>query len=304
MSTFSALKKSSSSRTEFTKLMKKLEDTSAKKDYKDSRVWNVTRDKTGNGFAVIRFLPRSKDDELPFAKVWDHFFKGPTGQWYVENCPTTIGHECPVCKANNELWNTETKENQDVARKRKRRLKYIFNILVISDPANKENEGKVFLFEAGKKIFNKIMDKAKPSYEGEEPINVFDFWNGANFKLKVKNVEGYPNYDSSEWSEPSALFDGDDKKLEKLWESEYKLADFIEPSKFKDFKVLEDRYNKVVGGSTKPQTIEDDEEDKVVAPKTSKSVNAPKAPVIDDDEGESDDEISKLLASLGGDDDE
>lgn len=214
--------------------------------FKDDRFWNITRDKSGNGYAVVRFLPPVENEDVPWVRIFSHGFKGPGGNWFIENCPTTLGKKCPVCEANGELWNSGLESDKEIARARKRKLRYISNILVISDPSNRENEGKIFLFNYGKKIFDKITESMTPQYEGEEPINPFDFWTGRNFKIKVKTIGEYPNYDSSEFASPSALFEGDDAKLEMLWKSEYPLKEFVDPSQFKSYDELQNLFLSVV----------------------------------------------------------
>ena len=175
-----------------------------KKDYGDDRMWKPTVDKAGNGYAVIRFLPAAEGEDLPWVRYWDHGFKGSTGRWYIERSLTSIGQQDPVSELNSQLWNTGRDEDKEIARQRKRRLHHVSNILVVSDSANPENEGKVFLYEYGKKIMDKIMDVMQPQFADETPVNPFDFWGGANFKLKIRNVEGYRNYDKSEFDAPKA----------------------------------------------------------------------------------------------------
>jgi len=218
----------------------------AKKSYVDERKWKPTVDKAGNGYAVIRFLPAVEGDELPWAKYWDHFFKGPTGQWYVEKSLTTLGKDDPLSELNSKLWNNGTEEGKAQARKQKRGLHYVSNIYVVSDPANPENEGKVFLYEYGKKIFDKIMDAMQPQYQDETPINPFDLWKGANFKLKIAKVAGYRNYDRSEFGPVEALSD-DDTKLEAIYNQEYSLAEFTDPSTFKSYDELKLKLTRVLG---------------------------------------------------------
>jgi len=217
-----------------------------KKSYVDERKWKPTVDKAGNGYAVIRFLPAVEGDELPWAKYWDHFFKGPTGQWYVEKSLTTLGKDDPLSELNSKLWNNGTEEGKAQARKQKRGLHYVSNIYIVSDPANPENEGKVFLYEYGKKIFDKIMDAMQPQYQDETPINPFDLWKGANFKLKIAKVAGYRNYDRSEFGPVEALSD-DDTKLEAIYNQEYSLAEFTDPSTFKSYDELKLKLTRVLG---------------------------------------------------------
>ena len=220
-----------------------------KKSYVDDRIWKPVMDKTGNGFAIIRFLPAPKGEELPWAKLWSHAFQGPTGQWYIENSLTTIGQNDPVSEHNSALWNSGVESDKEIARKQKRKLQYYSNIYVVKDGANPENEGKVFLYRYGKKIFDKIMETMQPAFEDESPINPFDFWEGANFKLKLRKVDGYWNYDKSEFEAPSALSD-DDAELEALWGKQYSLKEFTDNSNFKSYDELKKRLDVVLSGTT------------------------------------------------------
>lgn len=217
--------------------------------YSDNRFWKPTVDKSENGYAVIRFLPAAPNNDLPWVRLWDHGFKGPTGLWYIENSLTTLGQPDPVSEANSVLWNSGREEDKQIARDRKRRLHYISNIYVITDPGNPDNEGKVFLYQYGKKIFDKITDVMQPEFEDEQPMDPFDFWNGADFKLKTRKVEGYRNYDKSEFSSPSALFDDDDK-LEKIYNSLYDLRELVDPKNFKSYDELQKKLNKVLNVNT------------------------------------------------------
>ena len=250
MSSFANLKRNKSS---FEKLTKAIEATSqstpeaGSKD--DTRFWQPEVDKAGNGMAVIRFLPAPAvdgDDALPWIRVFSHGFQGPGG-WLIDNCLTTLNEKCPVCEHNNTLWNSGIEDNKNVARKQKRKLSYIANILVISDPSNKQNEGTIRLFKFGKKIFDKITEAMNPEFDDEKAINPFDLWEGANFKLKIRNVEGYRNYDKSEFADQSALYDGDDAKLEELWKKEHGLKEFTEKKHFKSYEMLKARLDKVLG---------------------------------------------------------
>ena len=227
-----------------------------KKSYVDERIWKPVMDKTGNGFAIIRFLPAPKGEELPWVKLWNHAFQGPTGQWYIENSLTTISQNDPVSELNTKFWNSGVESDKEIARKQKRKLQYYSNIYVVKDSANPENEGKVFLYRFGKKIFDKIMETMQPAFEDETPINPFDFWEGANFKLKLRKVDGYWNYDKSEFETPSALFDKDDE-LEKLWEKQYSLSEFTAPTNFKSYDELQTRLNTVLSGTTKVGNVTD-----------------------------------------------
>ena len=211
----------------------------------DDRLWKLTVDKAGNGHAVLRFLPAPDGEDIPWVRIWDHGFQGPGG-WYIENSLTTLGKKDPVSEHNSKLWNSGIESNKDVARKQKRRLSYYSNVYVVSDPSNPENEGKVFLFKFGKKIFDKVNDKMNPTYDDDKPINPFDLWEGANFKLRARQVGGFRNYDSSEFDSQAALFDDDDK-LEKTWKQEYSLQEFLEPKNFKSYDDLNVRLTKVLG---------------------------------------------------------
>lgn len=214
---------------------------------KDGRIWNLERDKSGVGSAVIRFLPARADEESPFIPTYDYGFQGPTGKWYVENSLKTIGKADPVDEANALLWATENEAQIAVARKRARRTHYVSNILVISDPAKPENEGKVFLWKYGKKVMAKIKDLIEPPFKGDPSVDPFCFFSGANFRLKVKPVEGYPNYDSSVFDSPAPLFGGDMEKIQALWDSQYHLKEFVDPSKFKSYEELKKRFEEVMG---------------------------------------------------------
>lgn len=255
MSSFANLKRNRSS---FEKLTKAIETTTqveaGSKD--DTRFWQPEVDKAGNGMAVIRFLPTPAadgDDALPWVRIFSHGFQGPGG-WLIDNCLTTLNEKCPVCEHNSTLWNSGIKANQDIVRKQKRKLNYIANILVISDPKNPENEGQIKLFKFGKKIFDKISEAMNPEFPDEKPMNPFDFWGGANFKLKIRNVEGYRNYDKSEFESAAPLFEGDDAKLEEVWKKEHSLLEFVERKNFKSYDQLKGRLEKVLGfeGSSTP----------------------------------------------------
>ena len=220
-----------------------------KKSYVDERLWKPVLDKTGNGYAVIRFLPAVKGEDLPWAKVWNHAFQGPTGQWYIENSLTTLGNNDPVSEMNSAYWNSGVESDKEIARRQKRKLQYFSNIYVVSDPKNPENEGKVFLFRFGKKIFDKCMEAMQPAFEDETPVNPFDFWEGANFKLKIRKVDGYWNYDKSEFEAPSPLFDNDDA-IEEVWKQQYALNEFTAPTNFKSYDELKTRLDMVLAGTT------------------------------------------------------
>jgi hypothetical protein len=216
-----------------------------KKSYEDDRFWKATVDKAGNGLAVIRFLPSPEGEDMPWVQLFSHSFQGPTGQWYIENSLTTLNKKDPVSEHNTLLWNSGIEADKETARKQKRKLQYISNIYVVKDPANPDNEGKVFLFKFGKKIFDKLNDMMNPEFEDESPVNPFDLWEGANFKLKIRKVEGYTNYDKSEFDSPAPLSE-DDEDLEKIWKSEHKLSEFLDEKNFKSYDELKKRLNLVL----------------------------------------------------------
>ena len=218
-----------------------------KKNYADERIWKPTVDKAGNGYALLRFLPAGEGQELPWVRYWDHGFKGPTGLWYIENSLTSIGQPDPVGELNSKLWNSGIESDKDKARDQKRRLHYVVNMLVLQDPSNPANEGKVFLYKFGKKIFDKIMDSMQPEFADEKAVNPFDFWEGADFKLKIRNVEGYRNYDKSEFAAPSSLYEADDVKLEAVYNQLHDLSEFTDPKNYKTYDELKAKLGRVLG---------------------------------------------------------
>ena len=249
----------------------------------DERFWKPEVDKAGNGYAVIRFLPESEGEDVPFVRKWDHGFQGPGG-WYIEDSLTTLGQKDPVSEYNSMLWNSGIESNKDKARKQKRRLSFVSNIYVVKDPSNPENEGKVFLYKYGKKIFDKLNESMNPQFEDESPINPFDLWEGASFILKIRNVDGYRNYDKSVFGEAGPLL-ADDSKLEGIWNSEYKLQEFSDPSKFKTYDELKQKLDKVLalsGGSQPSSTAETTQLDTAPAPSVGK-VDKPKSSESDTD---------------------
>ncbi len=251
---FSSLKSNKASA--FSSLQKQLEQTT-KVGTVDERFWKLPTDKAGNGYAVIRFLPARDGEDMPFVKLYSHAFQGPGG-WYIENSLTTLGKNDPLGEYNRELWNSGDQSLQDQVRKQKRKLSYYSNIYVVKDPSNPENEGKVFLFRYGKKIHDKIMDVVNgDELEGREGINPFDFWTGANFKLRAKKVGGYPNYDSSEFQDPGTLEDLDDAQLESIWKREHELQGIISPEMFKSYDLLQTRLNEVLKleGGNRTETV-------------------------------------------------
>jgi len=250
MTSLSDLKKNRNSfMKQLNKEIEKIDSPSESKSYVDDRFWKPEVDKSGNGYAVIRFLPPIQGEDIPWARVFNHGFQGPTGLWYIENSLTTIGKKDPVSEYNTQLWNSGIEANKEVARKQKRRLTYISNIYVISDPKNPQNEGKVFLYKFGKKIFDKINDLMNPEFEDETPVNPFDLWEGANFKLKIRKVEGYQNYDKSEFDSPSQLLETDDE-LEAVWNAQYALAEFTADNNFKTYDELKERLDAVLALGT------------------------------------------------------
>ena len=292
MTSFANLKRNSNS---FEKLSKAVEATSAgtENSKDDNRFWQPEVDKAGNGMAIIRFLPAPAvdgDDALPWVRVFSHGFQGPGG-WFIDNCLTTVNEKCPVCEHNSTLWNSGIEANKDIARKQKRKLSYVANILVISDPSNPANEGQVRLYKFGKKIFDKITEAMNPDFADETPVNPFDMWEGANFKLKIRNVEGYRNYDKSEFADKSALLDGDDEKLEALWKKEFSLKEFTEPSNFKSYDELKARLDAVLSGTvstakTAAAMVEEDTVDFTppVSTPTPEPQTAPFSATNDDDD--------------------
>jgi len=258
---FADLKKQSKLGNLTAKLVKEVEKMNTNSGSSDDRLWKLDVDKSGNGYAVIRFLPAPNGEDLPFVKLYSHAFQGPGG-WYIENSLTTLGQKDPVSEYNSELWNNGTDAGKELARKQKRKLTYVSNIYVVKDPANPANEGKVFLFKFGKKIFDKLTAAMQPEFEDEEAIDPFDFWQGANFKLKAKNVAGYRNYDSSEFAAPSPLLDDDDA-MEAIWKKQYSLAELVAADQFKSYDELKKRLDYVLGskGTPRYQDPEDLDED-------------------------------------------
>jgi hypothetical protein len=266
---FNALKKSS--KKDLNSLVEEAKKLQGNQAQDDKRFWNPTVGKDGNGYAVIRFLPAVKGEDVPWVRVYDHGFQGPGGLWYIENSLTTLGQADPVSEHNSTLWATGLDSNKKIVRERKRRIKYYSNILVVKDEGNKENEGKVFLYRFGPKIFDKIKEAMCPEFEDEKPINPFDLWEGADFKLKIRNVENYRNYDKSEFAEPQPISD-DDKVLKEIWEKEYPLKEFIDPANFKSYDELKTRFYRVIAESSGSDMTE--------------KVRAKSAPTADPDEDE------------------
>ena len=255
---FADLKRKSQSNFDF--LQKELQKSTNANSSGDDRLWKPALDASGNGYAVVRFLPAPEGESLPWAKLYNHAFQGPGG-WLIDNCPTTKGEQCPVCAANNKLWNSGVESDKEIARNRKRKLSYYSNIYVLKDSANPENEGKVFLYKYGKKIHDKIVSSMQPQFEDEEPINPFDLWSGADFRIKIQTIGGYWNYDKSDFAAPSTLGGFDDEKLEALWKSQHSLKEFTDPSAFKSYEKLEERLNLVLNkGRTQVRTRDEQDE--------------------------------------------
>jgi hypothetical protein len=255
---FANLKKQSKLGSLTQKLVKEVEKMNNTSSATDERFWKLEVDKSGNGYAVIRFLPAPEGEDLPFVKLYSHAFQGPGG-WYIENSLTTMGQKDPVSEYNSMLWNNGTDAGKEQARKQKRKLTYIANIYVVKDPVNPENEGCVFLYKFGKKIFDKLTEAMQPEFEDEEAIDPFDFWTGANFKLKAKNVAGYRNYDSSEFSRAGQLLDDDDE-MEAVWKKQYSLQELVAADQFKSYEELKTRFENVIGVKKQRSSIDEEVE--------------------------------------------
>ena len=288
-----ALKRSKSNLdTLIGELNKVAEPQKQSNSYADDRFWKPELDKSGNGYAVFRFLPAVKNEDLPWARLWSHAFQGPGG-WYIENSLTTLNKKDPVSESNSLLWNSGVDADKEIARKRKRKLSYIANVLIINDAKHPENEGQVKLFKFGKKIFDKITEAMKPEFEDEKPINPFDFWEGANFKLKIRKVDGYWNYDKSEFDSPTAIA-SNDEAIEEIWNKQYALKPFLAPENFKSYDELKSKLDKVLSGVRNTGTAED----VAIPPVTqvskpdvvAETVSAP-TPVVEEDE-DSDETLS------------
>jgi hypothetical protein len=262
---FASLKKASSKGDTFAKLTREIDKLNqpAAGSSADERFWKPELDKSGNGYAVIRFLPAPDGEEMPWAKVWSHAFKGPGGQWYIENSLTTLGKDDPVGELNRELWNSGRDSDKEIARAQKRKLSYYSNIYVVTDPAHPENEGRVFLYKFGKKIFDKLVEAMQPAFADETPVDPFNFWKGADFKLKIRKVDGYWNYDKSEFAAPGVLGGFDDDKLESIWKEGYSLAEFEDTKNFKSYEQLQARLNLVLGKSAAPAPRVDEQDEAV-----------------------------------------
>ena len=270
---FESLKKSSSNFDAITKALETKmtpENQQSNNKYQDDRLWKPELDKTGNGYAVLRFLPASNGEEMPWQRVWTHAFQDKGG-WFIENSLTTLNQKDPVSEENTRLWNTGIDSDKDIARKRKRKLSYYANIFVVSDPKHPENEGQVKLYKFGKKIFDKITEAMQPAFEDEQAINPFDFWKGANFKLKIRKVDGYWNYDKSEFEGVTPLKESDDD-IKAIWEKQYPLKPFVDPSNFKTYDELKEKLNRVITGTQSTATVDTVD----LPPQTTTSVEMPK----------------------------
>ena len=270
-----------------TNLTSELEKTqTVQTSFEDDRLWKCERDKSGNGYAVIRFLPTAEGEDVPWVRVWNHGFQGPGG-WYIENSLTTLNQKDPVSEFNTALWNNGTEAGKEQARKQKRRLNYYSNIYVIKDPANPENEGQVRILRYGKKIFDKINDLMNPEFQDEDAVNPFDFWAGADFKMKIRMVEGFVNYDKSEFDAPTEFLAGEDKELENVWNSQYQLSEFTSADNFKTYDELKAKFNRVIGLADDPALSFDTSKFETTA-----KVAEPEPVVTSTDDGEEGDTLS------------
>lgn len=298
-------------RTDLSKLVEAATEagSNGQKNSKDERFWYPTRDKAGNGYAVIRFLPGKGDSGTPWVRYWEHAFKGPTGQWYIEKSLTSIGQQDPIAELNSKLWNSGIESDKAIVRERKRNLRYVANVLVISDPANPENEGQVRLFRFGKKIFDKIMDAMQPKFPDEAPMNPFDMWDGGDFVIKIRMVEGYPNYDNSVFKQPNQLFNGDETQLEEVYEKQYDLSEWTDPKNYKTYDELQARLNLVLGEKTSGAKemammdtiqVESTIQPKEVAAPSVATTSAPEIPTAES--SMDDDDTMSYFAKLANDD--
>ena len=264
--TFAQLKSQKNSFDKLNAQLQKLgNNNTQQQSYGDDRIWKAEVDKAGNGYAVLRFLPAPEGEDMPFVRLWDHGFQGPGG-WYIENSLNSIGQQDPVSEYNSTLWNSGVESDKEIARKQKRRLKYFSNVYIVKDSANPQNEGKVFLYQYGKKIFDKLNEAMNPQFEDETPVNPFDFWSGANFNLKIRNVEGYRNYDRSDFSSAGPLLE-DDEELERIWKSQHSLQELVDPKNFKSYDELKTKLYRVLaldGGVHAPKTTAEEDEPAVM----------------------------------------
>lgn len=295
---FADLKKQRKS--DFEKIQKEIEKVSSKGgNNDDNSYWSPTLDKAGNGYAILRFLPAAAGEDATFVRLFTHGFKGPTGKWYIENSLTTLGQKDPVGELNSSLWNAtedDKSPEREQARKQKRRLGFVSNVYVVKDSGNPDNEGKVFRFKYGKKIWDKLQGAMYPEFADEEGFNPFDLWEGANFKLKIRQVDGYKNYDKSEFDSRSQLIDtgdedGDNEAMQQIWQAEHSLATLVSPEQFKSYAELETRLKEVLGTTGTTSSVTKKAEDLAYEapaaeyrPRTTpKAAEAQKAPAVDDE---------------------
>jgi len=303
---FAALKRN---RTDLSKLVQQAQETSGtttQRQSDDPRFWQPTRDKAGNGYAVIRFLPGDAEAATPWVRYWDHAFKGPTGQWYIEKSLTSLGQQDPLSELNSKMWNSGIEADKATVRQRKRNLRYVANVLIVSDPSAPENEGQVKLYRFGKKIFDKIMDSMQPQFPDEAPVNPFDMWEGADFTLKIRKVEGYPNYDASSFKSPSAI--GEDEYLEELYSKQHDMSEFTNPKNYKTYDELKARLAMVLGESA-PKTVKqeaslelDDEIPEFPSASASAAPTAPEPAITTAESSMDDDDTMKYFAKLAAED--
>jgi len=304
---FAALK---NNRTDLSKLVAQAQETSGTTNQRqsdDPRFWQPTRDKAGNGYAVIRFLPGDAEAATPWIRYWDHAFKGPTGQWYIEKSLTSIGQQDPLSELNSKMWNSGIEADKGIVRQRKRNLRYVANVLIISDPSAPENEGQVKLYRFGKKIFDKIMDSMQPQFPDEAPVNPFDMWEGADFTLKIRKVEGYPNYDASSFKAPSAIA-GSDDDLEAIYNKQYDLSEWTDPKNYKTYDELKARLAMVLGESA-PRTQKqeaaldlDDEIPDFPSASSASATSAPEPAITTAESSMDDDDTMSYFAKLAAED--
>jgi hypothetical protein len=307
MNAFAQMKTQKNSFDKLNAQLQKLNGNQAKQTYGDDRIWKPQVDKAGNGYAVLRFLPAPDGEDMPFVRLWDHGFQGPGG-WYIENSLTSIGQDDPVSEYNSTLWNSGVDSDKEIARKQKRRLKYFSNVYIVKDSAKPDNEGKVFLYQYGKKIFDKLNEAMNPQFEDETPVNPFDFWEGANFNLKIRNVEGYRNYDRSDFASATPLHTDDDE-LERIWKSQHSLQELVDPKNFKSYDDLKTKLYRVLaldGGSHAPKTTAQEDEPTVMdfkpqfkeasAPERKTEDSSPSWAMTNDDEDDDSLSFFKKLA--------
>ena len=297
-------------RTDLSKLVAQAQETSGTQTTRqsdDTRFWQPTRDKAGNGYAVIRFLPGDAEAATPWVRYWDHAFKGPTGQWYIEKSLTSIGQQDPLSELNSKMWNSGVEADKAIVRQRKRNLRYIANVLIVSDPSAPENEGQVKLYRFGKKIFDKIMDSMQPQFPDEAPVNPFDMWEGADFTVKIRKVEGYPNYDASSFKAPAAV-SADESYLEDLYNKQYDLGEWVDPKNYKTYDELKSRLAMVLGEQA-PRTMKQEAslelDDEIPDFPSSSAPAAPSAPepaITTAESSMDDDDTMNYFAKLAAED--